>query len=75
METEEMDKNRVMGMEICVLEIRSRTGLEKRVAEPKLSGRSNLPIFFMITSGLGRFQKLFCTTAFNYSAKIRVYFF
>jgi hypothetical protein len=52
-----MAKNRVIGIEICVLEIRSRTGLENRVAEPKLSGRSNLPIFFMVNSGLGSFQK------------------
>jgi len=36
METEEMDKNRVMGMEICVLEIRSRTGLEKKGSRTKI---------------------------------------
>jgi hypothetical protein len=28
-ETEEMPKNSVIGTKICVLEIRSRTGLEK----------------------------------------------
>lgn len=50
-----MAKNREMGMEMCVLEIRSSTGLENSVAEPKLSGLSNLPIFFMVTSGLGSF--------------------
>jgi hypothetical protein len=67
-----MAKKRVMGMEICVLEMRSRTGLENRVAEPKLSGRSNLPIFFMIISGLGSLQKRVCTRGINYPTKIRV---
>jgi hypothetical protein len=67
-----MDKNRVMGMEMWVLEIRSSTGLENRVAEPKLSGRSNLPIFFMINSGLGSLQKSAGTSGINYPTKIRV---
>jgi hypothetical protein len=67
-----MAKNREMGMEMCVLEIRSSTGLEKRVAEPKLSGRSNLPIFFIINSGLGSLKKKYGTNGINYPTKIRV---
>ena len=67
-----MTKNKEMGMEMCVLEIRSSTGLENRVAEPKLSGRSNRPIFFMINSGLGSLQKRQCTNGINYPTKIRV---
>jgi hypothetical protein len=70
-----MDKNRVIGMEMWVLEIRSSTGLENRVAEPKLSGRSNLPIFFMINSGLGSLQKKASVRDSNYPTKIRVSIF
>jgi hypothetical protein len=70
-----MDKNRVIGMEMWVLEIRSSTGLENRVAEPKLSGRSNLPIFFMRNSGLGSLQKKASVRDSNYPTKIRVSIF
>lgn len=42
----------VIGTIICVLEILSKSGLENIWAEPKLSGLSNRPIFFMFVVGL-----------------------
>jgi hypothetical protein len=40
-------RNMVMGIEIWVLEIRSKIGFSNILAEPELSGLSSLPIFFM----------------------------